>query len=591
MVKKEKVSGFAVDGDNLERLAKLKERMNGGEKKRAETSSIGAALAGFEFPESMVKEYTKDYKDKKGLETLKKYQQRINAELDKIEKNKENVDRNQFAVDFFNMMGNSVPKKLLEVFVKNLENPSVEVASGLAAKSEQNETTEFEAALEIIKTLQKSKIERIKKGELTEKERQNTRLLLIGVKNRYLDNDGVNANIDWNSITPEEDSKIVEAQDTANKKIIAAYEEFEKGKIKKEAGEAKNEGKAKEASEKIYITKLEEMLEGIDSQAALINFCEENKKAALVSGDGTHHFLPSGNRLKEIFSGKMDWHKLPIISLRKKITEIMRAKINEPAEGVAKNTPQPSVENSPAILKENSNEKKLTQAEFEQKYEDILGVNLSDEKEENRMYVYSDGYNERTGQTKIFLQKGSDKGSSKRCSLDELNELLKIYTKRKMEVEKKTPKKSEKKITPAGSIKKHNTPKQKDVDVFEASLKTNGNRRVYDADSTPDDAKEARMKKKNLKKMEGRKAKGVESEKEKEMNSEARAFVEASAGEGKKWKEFLESEKGRALFGGDEKILREKVESFVSGGLKWYADFSEKDKKFAVEETMKKIFS
>jgi len=423
---------------------------------------------------------------------------------------------------------------------------------------------------------------RIKKGELTEKELQNPRLLLVGIKNKYIDNDGINANVDWNSITSEEDEKLEEARVAANDEIIAAHEEFKKEKIRKEGKKVENMGGTKEVSEEIDNIQLEKMLEGIDSQGKLINFCEENRKISIVSGDGTHHYLPSRNRLEELFSGKINWRELSIVPLRRKIVEIARAKSGESDGSVVENVARPSEENPPVILKENLEGEKLTQAEFEQKYKDVLGINSSDEKGENWMYVYRDGYDENTGKAKIFLQKGSEEGASKRYSLDELDEFLKVYTKIRSKGEKMVPKKSEKKIIL----------NQEGLDAFEASSQTNGNRRVYDANSTPDDAREAGIEIKNLKKIqEQKKAEKEEKKKEEKMDSEVRAFVEASAEEGKKWRTFLESEKGRSLFGGDEKILREKVEHFVADGLKWYADFSEKDKKFAIEETMKKIFS
>lgn len=86
-----------------------------------ETFSVGAALGGFEFPEKFIKEYTKDYTDKIALERVKKYQAKINKELGGIEKNKDAIDKNQFALDYLCRMDKGkMPKKLVEIFEKNI---------------------------------------------------------------------------------------------------------------------------------------------------------------------------------------------------------------------------------------------------------------------------------------------------------------------------------------------------------------------------------------------------------------------------------------------------------------------------------------
>lgn len=102
----------------------------------------------------------------------------------------------------------------------------------------ENTRQELEIVMDIIKTLKKVKIDRIKRGDLTKKEKEKYEMLQIGLErykdiggyydNKYGQTKEVNTVVDWNNLSAKQIDAIHEAQAAANEEIKQAWEEYKK---------------------------------------------------------------------------------------------------------------------------------------------------------------------------------------------------------------------------------------------------------------------------------------------------------------------------------------------------------------------------
>lgn len=147
---------------------------------------------------------------------------------------------------------------------------------------------------------------------------------------------------------------------------------------------------------------------------------------------------------------------------------------------------------------ENKEQKKLTRAEFEDKYKNIFKRNLFQD-ETKKFWMYVRDYNEGTGLVSVAYTPGM-KGMKNKCTLAELDNKIKIFP--IVEEKKREERKSEN--------KRARTITQRDEDIFKTAAGSNGDKRVYNYASTPEDARE-----------KAKEIKDIKEGKQKELNKKA----------------------------------------------------------------------
>lgn len=230
--------------------------------------SVGAAAAGFEFPEDVFREYTKNAKDKKAARRMEKYGGEIAKILEELGKKGKKTNRDQFALDYLNSLP-SAPEKLVKILEEKLKQKSE------PAKENKDETPIRKVEMEP----QAEKQEEKEEGK--------------------------------DALSQEQTDFLKEFGEKMEKEVLT---ELEKA----------SEEKARENKSTKTNKQLEEDLKKIETKEGLLNYLRA-LDAVRIKPRASYYFPPSYlEKVEKVFRGESYWNEIGIPILRRKIIEIIK---------------------------------------------------------------------------------------------------------------------------------------------------------------------------------------------------------------------------------------------------------------------------